>query len=285
MNRDEYTKRTRAILNPDLTRDEVFLIFGLGSGGARLAEEAALFGVGRMILVDRPGEVLEEHNIIRHTLGYACLGYPKVEGVRDRIHDRNPACSVETVELDVTTDNAAVRDLIEQATQVHICTDNEESKHVINEQCVERGATMTFAGVFDGGCGGEVGIVRPGTACYACHAAHLRRDARPRHQESYDYSDPRSFEQTTAALNVDIAQIALIQARVALLLTLAEPLDGNYILFGNRPVAGVFDRMLESAIWHVPRDPRCLVCGLTRTDKSCDQSASEIMARAVVRNA
>ncbi|MDP7290510.1 MAG: ThiF family adenylyltransferase, partial [Phycisphaerae bacterium] len=79
MNRTEYYKRTLKVLNPDIAQAEVFLFDGVGSGGARGAEEAARFGVGTIILVDRPGERLEEHNIIRHTLGYRDLGRLKVE--------------------------------------------------------------------------------------------------------------------------------------------------------------------------------------------------------------
>ncbi len=170
MSRDELFKRTQQILNPEIARDEVFLFDGIGSGGARVAEEATRFGVGTILLVDRPGERLEEHNIIRHTLGYHDLGRLKVEALRDRLLDINPGCTIETHSIDVSRDVQAHRQLVEQATQVHICTDNELSKHMTNELCVELGKPMIFASVFDGGCGGETGRVMPGDACYACIA-------------------------------------------------------------------------------------------------------------------
>jgi len=42
------------------------VLVGAGSGGARVAQHLVQNGIGRIVLVDRPGEVLLEHNIVRH---------------------------------------------------------------------------------------------------------------------------------------------------------------------------------------------------------------------------
>lgn len=291
MNQEELFKRTKAILNPDLARQEVFAFIGVGSGGARGAEEAARFGVGRIILVDRPGERLEEHNIIRHVLGYRDLGRPKTEALGDHILNINPACRVETLALDVVSDTDRLAEIVGRSTQVHLCTDNERSKHVVNEVVVKAGVPLIFAGVFDGGCGGEVGRVMPNGACYACMAAYLNRAVAidETKVETFDYSHPNATEQSTAALNLDIAQIALIQARVGLLTMLAkedpaDELPGNYILFGNRPVQGLFPRMLYADIWRIPKDPNCLVCGLSDMSAAeINTTAEDILSRATCR--
>ena len=104
MNHNDLFKRTEAILKPEIAGEEVWALIGSGSGGGRVAEEAARFGVRRIILVDRPGEKLEEHNIIRHVLGYRDLGRLKVEALRDHLLNINPECQVETVSLDVVKD-------------------------------------------------------------------------------------------------------------------------------------------------------------------------------------
>jgi hypothetical protein len=151
------------------------------------------------------------------------------------------------------------------------------------------GVPVIFAGVFDGGCGGEVGHVRPGQACYACIASFLRRTSAtgPETNETFDYSNPENMQQrSTAALNLDIAQIALIEARVGLLLMLAETgnapaLEGNYILFGNRPVEGLFPRMLHSETWDVPALDHCLVCGGGVGSAPVGDRAESILAAAV----
>ena len=287
MNRDQLFSRTRSLLDPALTASKTFAFIGLGSGGARCAEEAARLGVGQIILVDRPGERLEEHNLIRHPLGYSSLGRLKVEAMRDRLLDIHPACAVEIVKADVNVDAQLLAQVVGAADQVYLCTDTEQSRHAVNLAAVRFGVTMIFAGVFDGGCGGEVGRVVPGGACYACVAAFLQRSTRAFEPEqiSFDYTgtQPQS-PPSTAALNLDIAQIALIQARVGLLTLLGQTdstadFSGNYVLFGNRPVAGLFTRMLESEIWSIPKNPNCLVCrSLELGANRADQLAGELLA-------
>jgi molybdopterin/thiamine biosynthesis adenylyltransferase len=290
MNRDELFRRTEAVLKPALAREEVWAFIGGGSGGARVAEEASRFGVGTIILVDRPGERLEEHNIIRHVLGYRDLGRLKTEALRDHLNNFNPGCAVETVSLDVVEGREELAGIIRRSTLVFLCTDNERSKHVVNDEAVIAGIPLIFAGVFDGGCGGEVGRVVPGGACYACIASYLNRSGKfdeQRAPETFDYTNPDGPEKSTAALNLDIAQIALIQARVGLLTMLgrhdaAADFRGNYVLFANRAVEGLFERMLCSDIWQIPRDDSCLVCGAAdMSDAELNAAAEAIVASAV----
>ena len=288
MNRDKLFSRTKAILHPDATAGKTVAVIGMGSGGARVAEEVARFGVGRIILVDRPGERLEEHNLIRHPLGYSALGRLKVEVMRDRLLDIHPSCRIEISEVDVTMGGTALDQIIQQADQVHLCTDNEPSKQAVNSAAVRLRVPMIFAGVFDGGCGGEVGRVLPQGACYACMATYLQRSAFSDAVEpAVDYSNPvQSTERITAALNIDIAQIALNQARVGLL-TLLSHIDpsndfaGNYVLFGNRAVPGLFNRMLESEIWSIPRKTDCLICGGDDETVDIGRLASRLLAEAL----
>ncbi|GEM_PF-3127307 len=186
-------------------------------------------------------------------------------------------------------DRQELAEIVRRSTQVHLCTDNEQSKHVVNEETVKNGGTLIFAGVFDGGCGGEVERVAKGGACYACSATYLNRSGRFDDQqapETFDYTNPNGPEKSTAALNLDIAQIALIQARVGLLTMLTRnglgaDLDGNYILFGNRPVEGLFPKMLCSDVWNIPRDAGCLVCGTAgMSETEVDAAAEDILAKA-----
>jgi len=290
MNSEELFKRTKEILNPGLAGKETWSFIGVGSGGARVAEEAARFGVGRIILIDRPGEVLEEHNIIRHILGYRDLGRLKVEALRDHIVSSiNPACNVETVSMDVMEGKERLAAIVARSTQVHVCTDNEKSKHAVNDASVKAGVPLIFAGVFDGGCGGEAGRAMPGGACYACIAAYLNRSGKfdEDEVETFDYSNPSVPEKSTAALNLDIAQIALLEARVGLLTMMANErpeadFRGNYILFGNRAVDGLFPRMLSNDIWEIPNDPNCMICGQAgMSDAEMDAVAEEILQKAV----
>jgi len=296
MNRDEYFKRAKGILKPDALRDSTIAIVGLGSGGGRIVEESVRWGIKRMLLLDRPGERMEEHNVPRHVLGYSSLGRLKTEALRDRLWDINPDCEVIAVSLDVSQDPEALYGIVRQCDLVFLCTDNEPSKHAVNDAVVRARIPMVFAAAFDGGCGGEVGRVMPGEACYACMATYLRISSKlPAPEEvTFDYSNPNNPDlNSTSALNMDIAQIALLQARVGLitLLELAgQPnigqLEGNYLIFGNRAVEGVFPRMLHSEFWTIKRNPSCMVCqGAGVDDEAIAQEAAAILAGATAADA
>ena len=261
-----FSKKTKNILHPEVCASEKIAVVGLGSGGSRVAEELARFNVGWIGLIDKPGEFLEPHNIIRHVLGHSCLNQIKTKAMKHRLHDINPNCEVETFELDVVKDET-LKDILAGCTQILLCTDNEPSKHVVNCLSVELQIPLIFAGVFDGGVGGEVGRTKPGSACYACIAHYLNRHINLEEppEQQIDYSNPDHSTPSTAALNIDIAQIALLQARVSLLTILAktdpsQDLPGNYILFGNRAVEGLFPRMLSNEIWDIEKDSQCMIC-------------------------
>lgn len=289
MDRDTYYRRTSDVLHPQKLADRRVVVVGVGSGGARVAEELARVGVGQIVLIDRPGEVLEEHNIVRQPLGYGDLGKPKVQALRERLRDINRWIEVELSELDVRSDPQQLRSICEKSHLVALCTDNEPSRFVVNEVAVNLGIPMVFASVFDGGCGGEIGRYLPGQACYACIATRLGRGA-PMEEvpATPDYSSPNPLgERSTSALNLDITQISLLQARFCIL-TLLQPdshdpeLPANYLVVGNRRVEGLFKGMLDHEFIPMDRLEDCLVCGRGPNDTIRDADYESVLASAEV---
>jgi len=174
--------------------------------------------------------------------------------------------------LDVTADQAEFQRLVERVCPdlLLACTDNQPSKHVINEVAVRLGIPVVGAGVYDGGIAGEVYATRPGAACYGCITAELQlKDSAPNKPLQIDYNNLDLDEiRSTSALNLDISQIALIHARVALNLLLSGevellglPPEVNLIVFANRRVPGHFERPLHGDFFHIKNHPDCLVCG------------------------
>ena len=94
MNETKYYRRVSQIFRPGQLRNKKVIIVGAGSGGARVASELGRLGVS-VTLVDRPGELLEEHNIVRHVLGYDALGKPKIKALAQYIKNLNPNTAVE----------------------------------------------------------------------------------------------------------------------------------------------------------------------------------------------
>lgn len=271
MNRKEFYKRIAPVFRPKSLRRKKTVVVGAGSGGSRVATELGRLGT-LLTLIDLPGETLEEHNIIRHELGYASLRRSKVTELARHIHNLNPDTPIECVELDVTVKRDEFQQLMEQQRPdlILACTDNEASKHVINEIAVRLNIPVVGAGVYDGGVAGEVYVTRPRAACYGCIADHLQlQRTRLNKKLNLDYNNLDLAEiRSTAALNLDIAQIALIQARVALhhLLggepdLLGLPPEVNLIVFANRRATGHFERPLHADFYHIERQPDCLVCG------------------------
>jgi molybdopterin/thiamine biosynthesis adenylyltransferase len=67
-------------------------VIGCGSVGARVAEQLALIGVGRLSLVDF--DVLQPENLYRHVLGGEACGLAKVSGMKRLLEQRLPQVEV-----------------------------------------------------------------------------------------------------------------------------------------------------------------------------------------------
>ncbi len=286
MNRGEFYKRVLPIFRPECLRNKNAIVVGVGSGGGRVATELGRLGVG-LILIDLPGEVLEEHNILRHELGYPSLGKLKTEELAKHIHRLNPETAIECISLDVVAHKREFRDIVEawKPELVLACTDNEPSRHLLSEVGVQRHVCVIGAAAYTGGIGGEVWISRPGAPCYGCITAHQQKsDTRPKTQSTIDYTDLDLPElRSTCALNLDIAQIALIQTRVALNFLLNGQVDllglpekANLIVFANRRLAGHFERPLQAETFHIPRQSDCLTCG-NHSPEEIDLEAERIL--------
>ena len=272
MNTEALFKRTKDVLKLELARVVCALFVGVGSLGARVAEELVRFGVRRIVLLDKAGEKMEEHNVIRHPLGYSALGRLKIEAMAERLRDINPECDVKAVGMDVTREPQQLQELmeVEGVTEAHVTVDNEPARHAFNQVALKTKLPLVFyGGVYNGGVGGEVLRVRPGEACYACLSSHLGRhlDLSKVPTKAFNYENPDDPEfKSTSALNLDINQIAIVQARFSLWSIMAreEPAKDpkfNYVLFGNREVPNLFPRPLHSEFLTIPRDPDDLICG------------------------
>ena len=102
-------------------------VVGLGGVGSWAAEALARSGVGHLTLVDL--DHIAESNINRqiHALG-STIGQAKVQAMRERIAQINPACQVQCIEEFVDADNwlalvpLGVQAVIDACDQVHAKT-------------------------------------------------------------------------------------------------------------------------------------------------------------------
>ena len=231
---------------------------GLGSGGSTVAVELARAGVGRFTLID-PDSV-EERNVVRHEADDRYVGWPKVEAVADLIRFRNPHAQVQAVAEDVLGMGTSLEALVRGAHVVAGCTDAEPPKHLVNRLSVAAGVPAVYGGVYAGGVGGEVIRCHGGAddACYACVTSALKESAPVPAEGELDYGAGDALR-GAPGLGMDVRMIALIHARVCLDVLLGREGPG-VVLFGTRPVEGLFPRPFTSAILDVAVQRDCLVC-------------------------
>ncbi|HEY4008998.1 MAG TPA: ThiF family adenylyltransferase [Acidobacteriaceae bacterium] len=119
-------------------------IVGVGATGAAAASLLARAGVGRLTLIDR--DYVEPSNLQRQVLfdendARDCL--PKAEAARRHLTLVNSGIAVTAQIADLTPRSAA--ELIGDADIVLDCTDNFETRYLINDLCVRDGRPWIYA--------------------------------------------------------------------------------------------------------------------------------------------
>jgi adenylyltransferase/sulfurtransferase len=150
-------------------------IVGVGATGAATAGLLARAGVGRLTLIDR--DYVEPSNLQRQVLfdendARECL--PKAEAARRHLALVNSSVAVTVQIADLTPRNAEA--LLADADLVLDCTDNFETRYLINDLCVRDGRPWIYAAAV-GAYAATMNILpRPAngdaafdpTACLAC---------------------------------------------------------------------------------------------------------------------
>ncbi|NPB05073.1 MAG: HesA/MoeB/ThiF family protein [Aquificae bacterium] len=111
------------------------LIVGVGGLGSFAALELAYLGAGRLMLVDN--DRVSPSNLNRQVLyGASDVGKSKVLVAAKKLRQINPALEVEAFDARLTKANGAY--LVERADVVFDCTDNFESKRLLNLLCYKK---------------------------------------------------------------------------------------------------------------------------------------------------
>lgn len=262
--------RLRGIFDTRVLAAKTVSVVGVGSGGSIGAMELAKAGVGNFILVDF--DRLRAHNVARHVCGLADVGRFKTRAVRDAILQHNPQAAVACYEADVTRDGGLLERIVANADLVFVATDNELSRYLINEACLAAGTPAVYGGAYERAFAGEIIRVIPGGSggCYACVRQGLANTMRSiSSQQVFDYTEDTELE-AEPGLGLDVAFLALIHAKMALLTLLRGTqstlgdIGHEMIIWTNwaRPQDGeLFQRPLTSHFVRVPRSQDCPCCG------------------------
>jgi adenylyltransferase/sulfurtransferase len=121
------------------------LVVGMGGLGCPAAQYMAAAGVGTLGIAD--GDVIAEANLHRQILYTKNeVGQKKIAVAQARLQAQNP--QIEIVKHDVSVDAGNVMALIEQYDIVVDCTDNFETRYLLNDACVLTGKPLVYGAVY-----------------------------------------------------------------------------------------------------------------------------------------
>lgn len=168
---ERYT-RQEAVIGRDgqkkLGQSKVAVI-GLGATGSATSEMLARAGVGDILLIDRDN--VESSNLSRQTL-YAeqDIGKEKALAARERLKQINS--SIKITALAVSLDAGNIASVLGSGIDlIFDCTDNLETRFLLNEFCRKNKILAVFCGV-----AGMKGFVLPtkGDFCFNCVFMHAK---------------------------------------------------------------------------------------------------------------
>lgn len=140
------------------------LIIGAGGLGSPAALYLASCGVGRIGLLD--SDDLELSNLHRQVLySTGDIGKPKVFLAEKRLKEINPDVDIRAYRARLTKANA--EEMVKDYDVILDCSDNFETKYLINDTCVLLDKAMAHGSIY--GFNGHMTFVLPGGApCYRC---------------------------------------------------------------------------------------------------------------------
>ena len=215
------------------------LIVGMGGLGSPAALYLAASGIGTLVLCDF--DRVETSNLQRQIIHrHASIGEPKALSAAATLKEINPDCGI--LALDYALEEPEMRRQVELADLVLDCTDNFETRFLLNRLCFDTG-TPLVSGAAIRTDGQIISFIpaEPASPCYRC--------LHP--QASLEQVETCALEGILAPV---VGVIGTLQAQQALLVLAGEyePLVGTLLLFDGRGME-----------WHrvqVPRSPTCPVC-------------------------
>lgn len=239
--------RIKHLISPEELQNKRVVQIGVGSGGATVNDHLTMNGVHRWVLYDP--DTYDDVNLVKHPRSRKGVGKLKVDNQRDWIVDRNSLAEVRTYSEDVMV-SKDFPETVRNADLVLCCVDKHEVRSFVNTVAVEQSKPCVTASVFRQGFGGEVYAYLPTTSgCFDCMTRVADEqgwniddsgEPTPEEEEAIYGLNLRDFR--ASGLSMDIQTVAIIQARMALDVLLANterkfsPLPANWIIFYNRPV-------------------------------------------------
>ncbi len=267
--------------NPDYPLSRInkrsICVIGLGSGGSLIATYLAKSGIGKLTLID--GDILLEHNIIRHVCAINDIGRYKTLAVRDYILRRIPNVKIVTVERDFSINDKYEEDYYKELLSSVDLIVSAVGDHVMNSRinsfAYKNRIPVIYAGTFDKISGGIMIRVDPlkKSICYDCIYSN---NVDVEHTEVTDkvifYGRNVDDMLTQPGLGIDIDLITLPAVKLILSTLLGDKEESgsftqDIYYWYNRNLP---DRKIESFVLYEERRAlnkrsECSICSKTKT--------------------
>lgn len=221
------------------------LIVGCGGLGSPAAMYLASSGVGTLILMDP--DVVELTNLQRQ-IAHATsrLGQSKVDSTAQTLRDLNPEVQVQAHPVRARDDNLPA--LVQQADIVLDCTDNFQTRHLINRVCRAHAKPLVSAAAV--GLDAQVSVFDPAFPdgpCYAC-----------------------VFPEQGASPDAACATLGVLAPWVGVAGSLQASAAMEHLVQGRSTLAGRLALLrawpLSCEFVHLGRNASCEVCGKSTSD-------------------
>lgn len=145
-------------------KDAAVLVSRCGGLGSVVAYELAAAGIGKLVLAH--GGNVKPSDLNRQLLmTHDALGKSRVDSARRRLLDLNPRLNIDTIEANVSEENA--RELVSQVDIIVDCAPLFEERFLMNREAVRQNKPLVECAMYD--LEAHVYTVIPGeTACVAC---------------------------------------------------------------------------------------------------------------------
>ena len=215
------------------------LVVGAGGLGSPVLMYLAAAGIGNITIVD--GDRVSLSNLQRQVIHTTpMVDALKVESARERLHLMNPEVNITIISARLDTANA---ERIAAANQVVVdCTDNLETRLLLNETCARIGIPFVFGAVFE--FEGQVSVFDAARGpCLRCML--------PEKLDAGTIPNPESH----GLLGTVPGVIGILQATevIKLLLGMGDSLIGKLVLFDAHSAS--FSKI------NLKRRHDCPVCG------------------------
>jgi hypothetical protein len=277
----DYSNLYRRIATPEYPLGIIIkknvAIIGLGSGGSLIALYLAKSGIGNLTLID--GDVIMDHNIVRHICSLKDVGRYKTLAVKDYILDRVPTIKFTTVEKPFSRENKDIEAffdfLLSKVDLIVSATGDNIMNETINEFGYKRNIPIIFAGAFEKITGGIMIRIDPRkkSICYKCIYKKYGDDTIFQKPQIIDKNYIKNYGRdvkdmlTQPGLGIDIDLITLPTVKFILSTLLAEKdidesfkSDIYYWFNKNLP-----DRKVETLVLYqenriLEKIPDCHIC-------------------------